>query len=142
MHSSVFVMEKLRKAGFSFGEDEHLLYPGTVYFYKGKEYIIGGFEKPVFNSNEILEFSYENVYSDIDITVSSKGTRLATVDDLLWYIELNSYSFNLKYSTEDRYFYADFIGDNGHSFSSSGPSFIAFLEKSVLKIARYINMGR
>ena len=139
MHLSVFIMEKLRKAGFNFGEDEHLCYPGTVYFYKGKEYIIGGFEKPIFNSDEVSEFPTENDYSEIDITVSSKGTRLATVEDLLWYIELNSYSFELKYQAENQYFHADFIGENGHRFSSSGPSFIAFLEKSVFKIARYIN---
>ena len=124
-------MEKLRKAGFNFGEDEHLCYTGCVYFYNGKNYIIGGIDDPEYGK-----------FTELDQKVSAKGSRLATEIDLLNYIENNGYSFEIKRSTTERYYYADLIGDNGHKFSSSGPTFDIFLYKSVFKIARYLNLGR
>ncbi len=130
MYLSIFSMEKLRKVGFNFGEDEHLCWPGCVYYWNGKNYIIGGED---IKCKEITE---------TDKKAAEEGSRLATVSDLLWYIEDNGYSFEIKRSTEDRYYYADFIGDNGHKFSASGPGFDIFLYKSVFKIARYINLGR
>lgn len=125
-------MEKLRKVGFNFGEDEHLCWPGCVYRWKDKDYIIGGHNL----------YAQHSGCTETDKKAAEEGSRLATVSDLLWYIEDNGYSFEIKRSTEDRYYYADFIGDNGHKFSASGPSFDIFLYKSVFKIARYINLGR
>ena len=143
MYLSIFEMEKLRKAGFNFGEDEHLCYPGTIYFYKNKDYVIGGFGTPVYyfdknaETDESLNKKWE--YTELDKKIAAEGSRLATVSDLLSYIEEKEYSFEIKRSTEDRYYYGEFRGENGHCFSASGPSFIDFLSKSVFKIARYIN---
>ena len=128
---SVFTMEELRKVGFNFGEDEHLCWSGCVYRWEGKDYIIGG---------DTLDVRYQ--YTEMDKRAAAEGVRLATVSDLLGYIEDNGYSFEIKRSTEDRYYYANFVGDNGHNFSASGPDFAVFLYKSVYKIARYINLGR
>ena len=131
MYLSIFSMEKLRKVGFNFGEDEHLCWPGCVYYWNGKNYIIGGYDDVKYNG-----------VTETDQKAAAEGSRLATVSDLLWYIEDNGYSFEIKRSTEDRYYYANFIGDNGHTFSASGPSFDIFLYKGVFKIARYLNFGR
>jgi hypothetical protein len=123
-------MEKLRKVGFNFGEDEHLCWPGCVYYWNGKNYIIGGDDIKFKSGTKTAQ------------KAAAEGSRLATEWDLLRYIEDNGYSFKIKRSTEDRYYYADFVGDNGHTFSASGPGFDIFLYKSVFKIARYINLGR
>lgn len=124
-------MEKLRKVGFNFGEDEHLCWTGCVYYWNGENYIIGGYDESRYNG-----------YTETDRKAAKDGSRLATVSDLLWYIEDNGYSFEIKRSTEDRYYYANFVGDNGHIFSASGPEFDIFLYKAVFKIARYINLGK
>lgn len=120
---SIEMVQKLRSVGFSFEECEHFLNLGSMFYFDGCEYCIGG--------NALAEFT------DRDKEIASTGIWLPTDEDLLEWLKLVGFDVYIALKADTRLFDVKAIDQENQRQYRAGHSDLSIaLAKLIYKICK------
>lgn len=102
-HITLDTLKKLISVGFSFGDYEHHLNKGMLYYYDNDEYLIGGYSNKDF--------------TDEEKRISENGTWIPDADSLLKWLQSCGFCYRIEW---DGYYNVSAIDDSGTCFEAGG----------------------